>query len=253
MKPATASRPFNRTRIVLQDGELVRPMLALSVSRDGGLMLDLCRYAPMEHYRYGVLDVPAGTGSWQAPIREEEASWSTRLAPKLHYHRSGFISLNATERLDRQSINATPIADIAPMRKHCFTFTARLPQAWEAVPARRSDLVFTPSGWPETITIAGFIGPADNLKSFELAGNPAPLMVEQDDGRVVPVVLARLDTGDPPYYVWIELHLNREFGSGDEPGSILYAFDPFTAADYSKPTEMLGVWSVSAADVAAAA
>lgn len=250
-KPATS--PFKRTRIVLQDGDVVRPMLALSVSKEGGLMLDLSRYAPTEHYRYGVLDVPAGTGSWQAPIREDEATWSTNLAPKLHYHRSGFISLNATERLDRQSIDATPIGEIGPAHKHCFTFVARHPTRWSAVPARTTDLLFVPSQWPDTITIAGFIGPMSNLKSVDLPGNPAPLTVEQDDGRLVPTVLACLDTGDPRYYVWIELHPDRKFGSGDEPGLILYSFDPIAAADFSEPTEMLAVWSVSTDDVAAAA
>jgi hypothetical protein len=248
-----ATKRIRRTRIVLQDGDLVRPMLAVSVSKDGGLMLDLCRHAPMEHYRYGVLDVPAGTGSWNAPIREDEAAWSTNLAPKLHYHRSGFISLNATERLDRHGIDATAIGEIGPMHRHCFSFVARHPLLWRAAPARRSDLVFVPSQWPETITIAGFIGPTSNLKSVHLPSNPAPMTVEQDDGRLVPTVLACLDTTDPRYYVWIELHPGREFGSGDEPASILYSFDPFAAADSSTPTEMLGVWSVTADDVASAA
>ncbi len=53
---------FKRTRIVLADGDAVYPMLALAVSRDGGLMLDLSKYAPFEYYRYGVVDIPLGEG-----------------------------------------------------------------------------------------------------------------------------------------------------------------------------------------------
>jgi hypothetical protein len=228
-------------------------MLALSVSGDGGLMLDVSRYAPTQYYRYGVLDVPAGEGQWDAPIRDDESSWSVSLAPKLHYHRSGFISLNATEHLDRQSIIGTPIADIGPEHKHCFSFIARHPKLWKAVPPRKSDLVFVPSRWPDTITIAGYVGPASNLNPIEMTGNPVAATVEQEDGRLVPTVIARLDTGDPQYYAWVELHPDREFGSGDAPGLILYSFDPVSAADHSTPAELLGVWSVSPDDVAAAA
>lgn len=61
--PQSIAISLKRTRIVLQDGELVRPMLAMSVSRDGGMMIDLCKRAPIEHYRYGVVDVPGGEGS----------------------------------------------------------------------------------------------------------------------------------------------------------------------------------------------
>jgi hypothetical protein len=246
-----ATRPFKRSRIVLQDGDVVRPLLALSVSSDGGLMLDLSRYAPMQHYRYGVLDVPGGAGSWQAPLREDEATWAVAEAPKLHYHRSGFVSLNATDRLERQSIHATPIEALGPNHKHVFSFIARHPRAWSATTKRATDLLFIPSAWPETITIAGYIGPVSNLKPVALPANPAPLMMEQEDGTVIPTVVARLDSAD--YYVWIELHPNREFGSGDDPGAILYSFDPVAAADHTKPAEVLGVWSVPAADYAAAA
>jgi hypothetical protein len=42
-------------------------------------------------------------------------------------------------------------------------------------------------------------------------------------------------------------------GSDDEPGAILYSFDPVATADETQSSELLGVWSVSAADHAAAA
>jgi hypothetical protein len=79
-----------------------------------------------------------------------------------------------------------------------------------------------------------------------------PFTAEQEDGSLVPTLVARLETNDPAYFVWIELHADREFGTGDDPGLILYAFDPLSAADLSTPTEMLGVWSVPAADIPAA-
>lgn len=249
-----ANAAFKRTRIVLAEGDVVHPMLALSVSKDGGLMLDLCRYAPFEHYRYGVVDVPAGDGSLEAQIRKEQASWALgTVAPKLHYHRSGLISLNATERLERQGVQGTPFGEIGPGHRHAFSFTARHPFAWSPVESRASDLVFTPSRAPETITIAGHTGPTNNLKRTEMTGNPSAVSIEYDDGTVVPTVIARFDSADPSYYVWIEVHADREFGSGPDPGLILYAFDPVEGADTTTPSTMVGVWSVSAAEYAAAA
>lgn len=232
----------------------MRPLLALSVSTDGGLMLDLCRYAPLEHFRYGVVDVPAGEGSFQAEIRKSEASWAIgTVAPKLHYHRSGFISLDATERLERQGAQGTPVSEIGPGHRHAFSFIARHPLAWTPVPPRPRDLVFSASRPPETITIAGHIGPVSNMQPVELPGNPVALMMEQENGTIIPTVIARFDSDNPSYYVWVELHADREFGSGDDPGLILYAFDPIDGADTSTASEMVGVWSVSTAGYAAAA
>lgn len=245
---------FKRTRIVLVNGDGVYPMLALSVSKDGGLMLDLCKYAPFGHYRYGVVDVPAGNGSLAAQIRNDEASWAIgAVAPKLHYHRSGFISLNATERLERQGTPGTPIGEIGPGHRHAFSFSARHPFAWTPVPSRKTDLVFNASRPPETITIAGHIGPTSNLKPVELTGNPVAMMMEQENGTVIPTIIARFDSANPSYYVWIELHADREFGSGDDPGVILYAFDPVDGADTTTPSTMVGVWAISAVEYASAA
>lgn len=228
-------------------------MLALAVSSDGGLMIDLGRSAPTEHYRYGVVDVPAGVGSWTAPIREDDSSWSVKLAPKLHYHRSGFISLNATAHLDRHGIRATPLADIGPNHKHCFSLVARHPRMWQAGVRRPSDIVLEPSRPLTTITIAGHVGPITNLKHDAHPQNPWAIMAVSDDGSVVPTVIARLEIDEPRYYVWVELHPDRAFADGDEPALILYAFDPDAASEPDRATEMVAVWSVPAKDVPAAA
>jgi hypothetical protein len=58
---------FERTRVTLALDGAIYPLLALSVSSDGGLMIDLAGCAPVEHFRYGVLDVPPGGDAAQAP------------------------------------------------------------------------------------------------------------------------------------------------------------------------------------------
>ncbi len=217
-------------------------MLALSASRDGGLMIDLSRYAPFDSYRYGVLDVPAGVGEVEALLREQEGSWARDgLAPKIHFHPSGYLSVDATHQLERQAISIAPPAEIGLGHRHAFSFQAKNPFAWRKVPRRDSDLVFIPSRPPPTITIAGHLGPAANLVQSELPGNPFSAMVENDDGNYVPTVVAQLKAA--AYYAWIEVHPDREFGSGDAPCVVFVAFDPVRAVNVTEPTEMVGVWS----------
>jgi hypothetical protein len=239
----TANLKFKRTRIVLEDEDLVRPLLGLGASADGGLILDLSSSTPATRYRYGVVDLPAGQGSFQAAIRKDEASWSDSVPPKLHYHRSGLISLSATRKLERQGIQATPIGAVGPGHKHCFSFVARYPFAWKRVAPRPTDLRFATSQPPTTITVAGFIGPLDNLVQESQPENPWAITVQEDDGTMVPTVVARLDIQDPRYYVWIQLYPDRPFGSGPDPEVILYAFDP--ASIPGTRTAMVGVWSVA--------
>ncbi len=241
-----ARKDFKRTRVTLSVDGALYPLLALSVSSDGGLMIDLAGCTPVQHFRYGVLDVPPGGDAGQAPLRQDEASRSVRVAPKLHYHRSGFMSLNATERLKRQGIQATPPGDIAPNHKHCFSFVARHPTAWERGERRKTDLVFEAASPPTTITVAGFIGAFENLRHESQPENPWAIVAVDIDGTEVPTVVARLDMDEPRYYVWLELYPDRPFGDSPEPGLILYAIDPYEAADPTTSTPMVAVWSVPA-------
>jgi hypothetical protein len=71
-------------------------------------------------------------------------------------------------------------------------------------------------------------------------------MAVEDGGTIVPTVVARLDMDEPRYYVWLELYPDRPFGDSPEPGLILFAIDPYEAADPTTPTEMVAVWSVPA-------
>jgi hypothetical protein len=127
------------------------------------------------------------------------------------------------------------------------------PFAWQTVAARKGDLIFIPSKPPTTITVAGFIGSLDNLRREAQPENPWAITVEQEDGTLVPTVIARLSDGAVGYYLWLELHPDRPFGNGDNPGLILYGFDPRAAKLLTSATEMVAVWSVAATEAAARA
>lgn len=242
MNAGRTARAFRRARVVLcEGGGFVRPLLGISFSADGGLMLDVSR-APVGTFRYGVLDVPAGEGSLEAPVRPVEAAWAERVAPKLHYHSSGLLSLNATGHLARHGVVATPVSAVGLAHRHCFSLNARNPTQWPETAIRRTDLVFCTTPMPETITLAGFVGEIDNLHRDRLPSNPCGIMVERGDA-VTPVVIAWAGE-DARYYVWIELYADRPFGTGSDASFALTAFDPLECADLTSPTPMVALWSV---------
>ena len=208
-------------------------------------MVDLCGGVPPGSYRYGVADMPPEIQRWEAVLRDDERSWSrSAVAPKLHYHRSGYLSLNATEQLDRQGIQAPSPFEFAERHRHLFTFTARHPYRWAKLDPRANDLRLRVNGRLETFTLAGHIGPTTNLIS-RLPGNPFAGLVEDEDGVIAPTVVAYFDDEDGSgWYLWMVAHANWEFGAGDEPMFVLHAHDPISAADPTTSTEMLAVWSV---------
>lgn len=245
---AQPHRKFLRTRLVLEADVGVRPLLGFGISRDGGLMVDLSKHAPVARFRYGVVDVPAGAGELTATLREPESGWAYQTPPKIHYHRSGWLGVSATGRHGQWSVKAPPIEELGHV--HVLTFTARHPHLWSTTSQRSSDMIFAPVGQLETISIACWIGGLDNLKEPHASNpeNPRAVLAQGDSGAIVPTVIARLGAQGLGYYVWLELHPNRTFGSNDEPAVVIHAHDYAAARDLSQPFSMIGVWSVSEAD-----
>lgn len=132
-------------------------------------MVDLSKHTPLDLFRYGVVDVPAGEGELTATVRESESGWANETPPKIHYHRSGWLGVNATGQHERWSVKAPPIRDLEHV--HVLTFTARHPQFWSTAVKRPSDMVFAPMARLETLSIACWIGRLDNLKEPH-ASNP---------------------------------------------------------------------------------
>lgn len=235
-----------RIRLGLELDGLFRPLLGIVVSHDGGLVLDLSRYAPIGLFRYGVVDIPTESGSYTVPPRECESDWARGITPKMHYHRSGELSVNATGRLPRFKVQGTPLERIRD-HQHTFIFMVKEPQAWAASPRRPADAMFRVEGVLETMRVNGFIGDITALKEPHASNpeNPFGLDVEHPDGSIVPTLVARLGTESFHYYLWLELHANPGFTGSSGPALLLHAFDPLAARDRSTPTATIAAWAVA--------
>jgi hypothetical protein len=242
-----SSAARSRIRFGLETQEGFRPLLGISVSNDGGLMLDLSGYAPLDLFRYGVVDIPTEAGPHTVPARQGASDWGEGVTPKVHYHRSGELSVNATGRLERFKLRGTPLKDIRNHR-HTFIFMARVPLSWAVDDRRSSDAAFRVEGVLDTLTVNGYIGNTADLREPHASNpeNPFGIDVVHKDGSVVPTLIARLGTQDLEYYLWLELYANRPFTGGEGPAVLLHAFDPVSAQDTATPTETIAAWAVSA-------
>jgi hypothetical protein len=233
-------------RLGLELGGQFRPLLGISVSSDGGLVLDLSKYAPLGLFRYGVVDVPTAAGSHTVPPREQESGWAQGLTPKIHYHRSGELSVNATGRLSRFKVPGTPLESIRD-HQHMFIYMLSEPHAWASSPVRPTDAMFKVEGVLESMKVNGFIGDIAALKEPHAShpANPFGLDVEHPDAKIVPTLIARLSVESFQYYLWLELHANPGFTGSDGPAVLLHGFDPVSAKDRSTPTATIAAWAVA--------
>jgi hypothetical protein len=201
----------DRIRLGLALAGEFRPLLGISISGDGGLILGLSRYAPLKQFRYGVIDIPTGKGSYTVPPRDEESGWAEGLAPKVHYHRSGELSVNSTGRLERFRVRGTSLDDIRE-HLHTFIFMVRRPEAWDLDPLRSADAAFRVDGPLHTLTVNGYVG--RDLREPHASNPQNPF---------------GLDT----------------FTGGEGPAVLLHAFDPISARDTTTTTETIATRAVS--------
>jgi hypothetical protein len=235
-----------RIRLGLELEGKFRPLLGISVASDGGLILDMSRYAPLGLFRYGVIDIPNVAGAHTVLPRRGESGWTHGFTPKIHYHRSGELSANATGRATRVTVSGTPLRDIRA-HQHAFIFMLRDPSAWQSDDPRPNDVVFGSDGGVESLKINGYIGDVHALKE-PYASRPEgafALDVEHLDGAVIPTMIIRLRAGDFGYYLWLDLLANPGFTGPPGPAVLLHAFDPVLASDTSTPTATIAAWAVT--------
>ena len=72
---------------------------------DGRLMLDLSDRWPLAEFAYAVMDFSPMGDSIDVVPRATEKTVTSGTPPKLHYHRSGYLSFNATGRLGRHGFD----------------------------------------------------------------------------------------------------------------------------------------------------
>ena len=240
---------MNRHRIGIEDSSGFRPLLAFGMSADGGLMLDLSNRSPLKTFSYGVMTFPAGSGEVTATPREDERTDVSGTPPKMHYHRTGYLSFNATDRLPRQGFQCTPIDQLGD-HVQVFQFTAVQPADWLRGSRRKCDIPLAVSGPPlQSIRVVGRIGSISALNE----PHRSKLMetgVHRDafvysEGDILPTLLVHMTdrARSLDRYLWLEIHHDVPFETPPGPAVVLHAMDGGRISNGA--TTSLACWAVT--------
>jgi hypothetical protein len=98
------SRKKHWVRVTYERDGIRRALFGLGRSPLGGLIVDVGAYKPFPEWGCGIFDLPACVGPGQVATVDDETKLEPVIAPKVHYHPSGHISIDHHGRVERRSI-----------------------------------------------------------------------------------------------------------------------------------------------------
>lgn len=227
-------------RVVYGQGTSGRPLFGFGAASDGGILVDVGAYAPPAQWEYGKALVPGGLLAGTPGIGVRDTFVAASGAPKLHYHRSGFVSLDQTGNLPRQSMNAVPLSDLR--EGQIFSVTIHRPDLYATKVPKLGDFFFT-CGRPDPVrvTIIGVVGNAADLSYSDrqaFGDRAATILVSSEQVVPEPTVLLTGHGIDS----WVRLEMFEGPTEAERFASHLFAFDP-QRIESSSPREIIGVWT----------
>lgn len=200
-----------------------KPMLRIGAAADGGLLVFFGDSLGPRVFKYGRLSWPNDSGlgiTYTRVVHEGDQSL------KLHYHRSGLVSISATGRHDSVRVTHAPLHQLCGAQ--LFTAVVSRPDLIASCRPKVGGHVFISyEPWPATVAIAGFLFHRSQLPDLsqaigvagsavgQLQDHPADLLVDLAayDMEAV-LVLRRGNSPDPALRNHVEV-----------PEAALYGFD----------------------------
>lgn len=158
-----ASRPrvhARRLGVMLHETSEFKPLLTMVAASDGGIILSPSEVSGAQ-WAYGTVGahpafIRSAPGSLELP---SVVTMPIGLRPKLHYHRSGFVSVNLTGfEGPRRGMQCPPIAHA--QGEQFFGMTSNRPGNMNSARPRPGDsFLVAHNGWPGSIAIFGLLYP----------------------------------------------------------------------------------------------
>lgn len=172
---------WTRIGVMLHETSEFRPLLGLGASRDGGIILSPGTYIPNSTWEYGLSEVPGGNAIGLPGRIRRDTVLTSMEAPKLHYHRSGWVSVDLTGKTEKRSVRCLPLKRLRG--NQCFGYSVTNVHLVPMADPRPGDTFFVAHGnWPEDLAVYGFL--------FALDQVPAGILDQLPAGRVVGLVQA---------------------------------------------------------------
>ena len=103
-------RPF-RVGVLLEQTSEFKPLFGIGASSDGGVMVWPAK-VPGQSWAFATADVPTGRFWGQRGRPREDELLLTTSPPKIHYHRSGFVSANVSGQPGRRAFRAASLSSL---------------------------------------------------------------------------------------------------------------------------------------------
>jgi len=238
------SRPrVKQTRIgVMLDGTSeFKPMMSMIGNPDGGLILVPAKIRT-DGWSYGIADVPGGLDLGHLGSLRPGSAVHIAERPKLHYHRSGFTSVNLSgHQAPRRSIRCLPMTHMRG--DQCFGLTVDGVQALLSAEMRRGDicLVIHDDTWPASVRVHGLLYQRNQIPGIdtEFGAESATGLVRSQAVEIVTDLAAHgLDIAFVPRFTW-DSGVDAE---PLEPGLSLFGFD-YRSTLPLLMTETVGIWT----------
>ena len=226
-----------RVGVMLDSTSELKPVVSLAVARDGGLMLTPAEIRT-DGWSYGVAEVPGGVDSGLLGHIPREGIVHLPERPKLHYHRSGFTSVNlAGKDYPRRSVRCLPLPQMRG--DQCFGIQVDGVEALPTKDVRSRDAVLVVQRWPARVSVYGLLYQRGQIPGLltEFGSDTATGLVRS---RAVELVTDLAAHG-------LDAALVLRFSSQPaqepmpEPGISLFGFDYRVALPMM--TDTVGIWT----------
>lgn len=134
-----------------------RSLIGIGASKDGGIILSPNGKIPCSKWEYGFFNMPGKNSKCVAGGIDRPSVMTTIKAPKLHYHRSGWTSVELRgHTTESRRVKFTPIQEFSG--EHAFSFTVDLPELLAPTQPKSGDLfIFAHGGIPTSVGVNGYI------------------------------------------------------------------------------------------------
>jgi hypothetical protein len=148
-----------RLGVMTADGDDFRPVMNLQASRDGGLMMWPTPIPTSETWEISTVKIPAGGFTGLPALPPPEEIVTVDQSPKVHYHRSGYVSANLSHQSERRSFDGVAIQDLRGEQLFSALFSLPLSMPYDPHWLDRRGDVFTRSysRTDSTLRVSGFI------------------------------------------------------------------------------------------------
>lgn len=215
-------RPI-RIGVMEHESSTVRLFLGLTASRDGGVIV-WPRPIPDARWSYGRAEVPSGKYAGLPGLALPADRVELDRPPKIHYHRSGWVTANLSGFPERRGFRGLPIARLNGAQ--FFSCTCALPARLAPERARRFDTFAVAHGaLPPLAHVQGFLFARRSLRPYLLnqISDDTPISLVQNKHAELAVDLHGHGT-DAVIVIRIELDDESPF-AGDRAHVWLTGFD----------------------------